>query len=167
MRRAPWGVGLALVAAVASAEPPDVEHQPSPCTVPAKPISLCATITDDGQVTKARLYFRASGEKFYNAVDMVFGGIQFCGTIPGPREGKLQSVDYYIQGMDDQYESKRTSTYQLTLQPEGVCEFPPLELDLQKGAAIKVFATNEKQGKKLDDAFVLTGVSFVPVPKGK
>ena len=36
------------------AEEPAVEHQPSPCTVPGKPITLCASITDDGQVAKAR-----------------------------------------------------------------------------------------------------------------
>jgi hypothetical protein len=158
---------LWIGSAVAMADPPDVEHQPSPCTVPNKPITLCATVTDDGQVTKVRLYFRATGEKFYNAVDMAFGGINFCGTIPGPREGKALSVDYYIQGMDDQYESKRTSTYQLTVQPEGACEFPPVETDAQRIASIKVFATSDKQGKKLDDAFLSTGVSFVPVAKGK
>ena len=157
---------LVLSAAVASAEEPAVEHQPSPCTVPNKPITLCATVTDDGQVAKVRLYFRASGEKFYNVVDMTFGGINFCGTIPGPREGKVQSVDYYIQGIDDEYESKRTSTFQLTVQPEGACEFPPVEPDAQKAASIKVYATSEKQGKKLDDAFMSTGVSFVPVAKG-
>jgi len=33
-----------------------------------------------------------------------------------------------------------------------------------KAGAIKVFATNRKQGKKLDDAFALAGVTFVPLP---
>ena len=166
-RQSVWCAVFSLWALRASAEAPAVEHQPSPCTVPNKAVTLCATVTDDGQVAKVRLYFRASGEKFYNAVDMAFGGINFCGTIPAPREGKLQSVDYYIQGIDDEYESKRTSTYQLTLQPEGACEFPPVEQDAQKTASIKVYATSEKQGKKLDDAFVAAGVSFVPVAKGR
>ena len=31
-------------------------------------------------------------------------------------------------------------------------------------AAIKVTATNRKQGKKLDDGFDPTGVTFVPLP---
>jgi hypothetical protein len=158
---------LSLLAAPVRAEAPAVEHQPSPCTVPNKPVTLCATVTDDGQVAKVRLYFRASGEKFYNVVDMAFGGINFCGTMPGPRENKVQSVDYYIQGVDDEYESKRTSTYQLLVQPEGACEFPPVEQNAQKAASIRVFATSEKQGKKLDDAFLATGVSFVPVAKGR
>ena len=65
--------------------------------------------------------------------------------------------------MDDSYQPQRTSTFRLPIQPEGVCEFPP-GVDPAKAAAIKVFATNRKQGKKLDDAFALTGVTFVPLP---
>jgi hypothetical protein len=45
-----------------------------------------------------------------------------------------------------------------------VCEFPPLEKDAAKAAAVRVIATNRKQGKKLDDGFNPTGVTFVPLP---
>jgi hypothetical protein len=94
---------------------------------------------------------------------MAFTGLSYCGTLPAPLEGKLATVEYYVQAVDDQYQPKRTSTYQINVQPEGVCEFPPLEKDAVRAAAIKVFATNKKQGKKLDDAFSGVGVSFVPV----
>jgi hypothetical protein len=154
---------VALAPAAARSEEPDVQHQPSPCTGPDKPISLCATVTDDGQVAKVRIYFRAAGDKYYSFVEMAFTGINFCGTLPAPRSGKTQAVDYYVQGVDDQYETKRTSTYQLTVQPEGVCEFPPVEKDAARAAAITVYATSPKQGKKLDDAFAAKGVTFVPV----
>jgi hypothetical protein len=153
----------AMVSVAAAAEEPDVVHQPSPCTVPGKPISLCASVTDDGQVAKARVYFRPAGEKFYSFVEMAFTGINFCATLPAPREGKATAVDYYVQGVDDQYETKRTSTYQLSIQPDGVCEFPPLEKDAAKAAAITVYATSPKQGKKLPGGFQSTGVTFVPV----
>ena len=155
-------VAAAMVSGPAWAEEPDVAHQPSPCTVPGKPIVLCASVTDDGQVAKARIYFRSAGEKFYSFVDMAFTGINFCGTLPAPREGKTQAIDYYVQGVDDQYETKRTSTYQLNVQPEGICEFPPVE-DKSKAAAITVYATSPKQGKKLPGAFQSSGVTFVPV----
>ena len=161
-----WMAGAvvaALVSGAVAAEEPDVAHQPSPCTVPGKPISLCASVTDDGQVAKARIYFRPAGEKFYSFVDMAFTGINFCGTLPAPREGKTQAVDYYVQGVDDQYETRRTSTYQLNIQPEGVCEFPPIEKDATRAAAITVYATSPKQGKKLPGAFESAGVTFVPV----
>ena len=145
-------------------EPPVIEHQPSPCTIPDKAVSLCASVTDDGQVAKARIYFRAAGDKFYSFVDMAFGGINFCGTLPPPRGGKLETIEYYVQATDDQFQAQRTSTYQMTVQPEGVCEFPPIEKDATRSASVKVFATNKKQGKKLPDAFQSPGVSFIPIP---
>ncbi|PYQ52927.1 MAG: hypothetical protein DMF78_10290 [Acidobacteria bacterium] len=143
------------------AEPPSLDHQPSPCTVPDKPASLCATITADGQVGAARIYFRPAGEKFYSFVDMAFGGLNFCGTLPAPRGGKVQALEYYVQAVDDRYESQRTSTFNLEVKPD--CEFPPLEKDSVKASSIVVHATNQKQGKKLPDEFVSTGVSFLPV----
>jgi hypothetical protein len=167
MRRAAlrgW-MAAALMASAAAAEEPDVAHQPSPCTVPGKPISLCASVTDDGQVAKARIYFRPAGGKFYSFVDMAFTGINFCGTLPAPREGKTQALDYYVQGVDDQYETRRTSTYQLNVQAEGLCEFPPIEKDASKAAAITVFATSPRQGKKLPGALEPKGVTFVPIKK--
>jgi hypothetical protein len=159
--------GAALLAllplAAAAAESPRVDHQPVPCTVPGQPLSLCATITDDGQVAKARVYFRAAGERFYSFVEMAFGGISFCGTLPAPREGKVGTIEYYVQGVDDEYDAQRTSTYQMNVLPEAMCEFPPVEKDPARTAAIVVHATSPKQGKKLDDAFASTGVSFVPM----
>jgi hypothetical protein len=163
MRRAALVVVL-LLARGAAAEPPLVEHQPSPCTVPGQPISLCATVTSaSAQVSKVRLYFRAEGAKYWSVAEMTFNGINFCGTLPPPREGKVRIVEYYVQAVDDQYESQRTSTFQLALQSPDQCGFPPLEKDPARIARITVFATNAKQGKKLDDEFDPTGVSFVPV----
>jgi hypothetical protein len=94
---------------------------------------------------------------------MTFGGISYCGTLPAPREGKVKVIEYYLQAVDDQYQPTRTSTFQMNVQPEGMCEFPPIEKDAGKAAAIKVFATNRKQGNKMHDAFVTAGVTFVPV----
>ena len=165
-RRAAAVIAAAALAAAsaARAEEPAVEHQPSPCTVPGKPITLCASVTDDGQVAKARIYFRRSKDKYYSFVEMAFTGITFCGTLPPPREGKLQALDYYVQGVDDEYETRRTSTFQMNVQPEGVCEFPPVDPDAAK-KPITVHATNRKQGRKLPDAFDRSGVTFVPVGK--
>lgn len=143
-------------------DPPAIDHQPALCTVADKPIALCAAISDDGNVAVARLYFRREGEDFYSFVPMTFTGVSYCGTLPAPR-AKAKAIEYYINAVDDTYQPQRTSTFRLALQPEGVCEFPPV-VDPAKAPAIKVFATNRKQGKKLDDAFALTGVTFVPIP---
>jgi hypothetical protein len=161
---APALVLLILPVAFARADdPPAVEHQPALCTVPEKPLSLCAAISDDGNVATTRLYFRRAGEDYYGFVNMVFTGVSYCGTLPAPRE-KTKAIEYYIQAVDDNYQPQRTSTFRLSVQPEGVCEFPPLEKDAARAAAIKVLATNRKQGKKLDDGFDPTGVTFVPLP---
>jgi hypothetical protein len=154
-------LGLALRAAADDA--PVVEHQPLPCSVPNKPIAVCATASDDNQIARVRAYFRRQGEDFYSYVEMGFTGLNHCGTLPAPREGKVSAIEYYVQAVDDQYQITRTSTYQISVQPEGVCEFPPVEKDAQRAASIKVFSTNKKQGRKLDDAFSSAGVSFVPV----
>jgi len=157
--------GLVMLPVTAGADdPPVIEHQPSPCTVPDKAISLCASVTDDGQVAKARIYFRPAGEKFYSFVDMVFGGINFCGTLPAPREGKIKVIEYYVQATDDQFQAQRTSTYQMNVQAEGQCEFPPLEKEAARAAAVRIYATNKRQGKKPPDGFQTTGVSFIPLP---
>jgi hypothetical protein len=161
---APALVLLSLPAAAARADdPPAVEHQPALCTVPAKPLSLCAAISDDGTVATAKLYFRRAGEDYYGFVNMAFTGVSYCGTLPGPRE-KTKAIEYYIQAVDDNYQPQRTSTFRLPVQPEGVCEFPPLEKDAAKAASIRVLATNRKQGKKLDEGFDPAGVTFVPLP---
>lgn len=163
LRRSLAAASLLAALSVAADDAPVVEHQPLPCTVPEKPIAMCATASDDNEVARVRAYFRRQGADFYSYVEMAFTGLNHCGTLPAPREGKLTAIEYYVQAVDDQYQPTRTSTYQINVQPEGVCEFPPVEKDPQKAASIKVYATNKKQGRKLDDAFSLSGVTFVPV----
>jgi len=154
---------LVFPLAAAADDPPSIDHQPVPCTVPGKAVSICASISDDVQVMTARVYFRKAGQDFYNFVDMGFTGLNYCATLPAPREGKVRSLEYYVQAADNQFQPTRTSTFQLAVQPENICEFAPVEKDAKKAAEIKVFATNKKQGRKLDDAFVETGVTYVPV----
>jgi hypothetical protein len=153
---------LLLPAASRADDPPVVEHQPALCTELEKPIKLCAAISDDGTVAAARIYFRREGEDYYSFVDMAFTGVNYCGTLPAPRD-KTKAIEYYVYAIDNAYQPTRTSTYRLPVEKEGVCEFPPLEKDKAKAAAIRVFATNRRQGKRLDDGFEPSGVTFVPV----
>jgi len=154
-----------VAAAVARADdPPVVEHQPVPCTTSGQALSLCATISDDVQVARARVFFRATEEKYYNVVDMVFGGIQYCATLPAVRRGKTAAIEYYVQALDDQYQAQRTRSYRMTVDAAGVCE-PPIEEDPRRSQAIRVYATHKKQGDKLDGAFDSKGVVFVPVTR--
>jgi hypothetical protein len=162
--RTPWACAATLcLAAAVRADPPSVSHQQVPCTVPGQPFQICASVTDDGEVAKARIYFKAERDKYYSFVDMTFGGIEFCGTVPAPREGKTKQVEYYVQAVDDQYETHRTSSALIELQPAETCAFAPVDKDPARTQAITVHATHQKQGRKVPDAFVAAGVTFVPV----
>lgn len=170
LRAATTGVAAATFALGCSSlvladDAPALVHDPAPCTIPNQAISLCASISDDGTVKKASIYFRKAGEDFYSYVDMVFQGLNYCGTVPAPREGKVKTLEYYLHAIDDQFQPTRTSTYQMLVQPEGACEFPPVEKDVKKAASIRVFASSRKQGGKLPDDFVAQGVTFVPITK--
>lgn len=157
-------LSLAGAAGARADDPPAVEHQPAPCTVPERALSLCAAVSDDGAVAAARVYFRREGERYFAYVNMTFTGVSYCGTVPAPR-ARTKAIEYFVQATDDKYQPTRTSTFRLVVQPEGACEFPPLEKDPARAAAIRVFATSARQGKKLDDAFSDEGVTFVPVTK--
>ena len=153
----------ALAAAGASAnDPPLVEHQPAQCSIVAKPIELCATVLDDGDIAKVRAYFRRPGEKEFLVSEMAFEGARFCTTLPGVKAGKLRTLEYYIQATDTEYETKRTSTYQLQIQEESECAFPAVQKNAKKAAAITVAATSAKQGTKVPDYLDPAGVTFIP-----
>jgi hypothetical protein len=152
---------------VSANEPPAVEHQPSLCTVSGQPISVCASVSDDNQVARSRVYFRRANEKFYSYVEMSFGGLGYCGTLPAPQPGKMDKLEYYVQAIDNEYESQRTSTFQIDVKKEGVCDFPPVEKDAARRSAIKVYATHLDQGIRLPKGFDPTGVTFVPITTGK
>lgn len=144
-------------------DPPLVEHQPAQCSTVGKPIELCASVLDDGDIAKVRTYFRRPGEKEYLISEMQFEGARFCTTLPGVKPKKLRSLEYYIQAVDTEYESKRTSTYQLQIQEEGDCAFPAVQKDAEKAGSIVVFATSKKQGTKVPDYLDSTGVTVVPL----
>ncbi|MEO8358640.1 MAG: hypothetical protein ABI672_01310 [Vicinamibacteria bacterium] len=160
-------VSVLTAATVLANDPPLIEHQPAQCSVVSKPIELCATVLDDGDIAKVRAYFRRPGEKEYLVSEMAFEGARFCSTLPAVKEGKLRTLEYYIQATDTEYESKRTSTYQLQIQTAEECAFPAVQKDAKKAAAITVLATSAKQGTKLPDYLEPAGVTFVPTGGAK
>jgi hypothetical protein len=154
---------LAAAAIVRADDPPVVEHQPVTCGVPGRALHLCATISDDVQVARARIFFRADEDKYFSVVDMVFGGLTYCATLPAVRPGRAQAIEYYVQALDDQYQAQRTQTYRVPIKTQGRCEVSVVESDPKRPQIMRVYATHKKQGGKLDAAFDPTGVTFVPV----
>jgi len=156
-------VGLVWTCAPLHAdEPPRFEHQPIPCTVPPCR-SLCAPSSVTTTLSrKLRYFFRPAREKYFTMAKMAFGGLNYCATLPAPRDGKLREIEYYLQAVDSGVNFERTPTYRILVQSEGECSFPPVEKNAERAAAIVVHATMKKQGGKLHGAFDRQGVTFVP-----
>lgn len=140
---------VCLAAPPAATEPPQVDHQPAQCVVTGQPLSLCATIGDDRQVAKARLYFRAAGERYFFHVPMEFGGLRYCAAVPPLRRGQARALEYYIHAIDDQFELQRTATHTLPVLPQSACEFPPVADGPPASRPITIHATHRKQGTKV------------------
>ncbi len=156
---------LAMTGTAWAAEPPIIEHQAATCTEKGQPISLCANVADDDKVEKARVYFRKPKEKYYVFVEMSFVGLNYCATLPAPLG--VPAVEYYMEAIDNEYEKARSSTYKLEVKPAGSCDFPPIEKDEARRAAMKVYATNVAQGIRLPKGFDPTPVTFVPATTGR
>jgi hypothetical protein len=163
--RAPaLGLALTALATAAAAQEiaPEVVHQPANCTVPGKAVSVCAAVSDDGQIVKVRTFFRAEGERYFSFVEMEPRDESYCATLPAPREGRMEQLEYYLWAVDDEYVPQRTAPFFLALKDPAACDFPPLERDPERAAAITVYATNARQGDELDADFQREGVRFVP-----
>ena len=109
------------------------------------------------------MYFRPEGDEFYSFVDMTFGGLRYCGTLPPPRAGKLRRVEYYVQGVDDEYNAQRTTSYWVAIQPEGACDFPPVETDATLTSSDRGLRDAQEAGQEAPRRLPSAGVSFVPV----
>ncbi len=158
-----FALSLAAAPAAWADDPPVIEHQPVACGVPGRALHLCASVSDDVQVARARVFFRADEGKYWSVVDMVFGGLQYCATLPAVRPGHAEAVEYYVQALDDQYQAQRTQTYRVKIQTQGTCVVSQGEGDSGQPRAMRVYATHKKQGRKLDEAFDPAGVTFVPL----
>jgi hypothetical protein len=151
-------------AAVVLAEEPVIDHQPVVCSLPGKNPRICSYVADDGEVKRARVYFRAKGKELYYWTEMAFDGIQYCATLP-IAERSVRGVEYYIWAIDDNFEAGRTRTYTISLVPEAPCEYPVFDDDPQRCSSLVVNATSPKQGSKVSD-FSPQGIArFVAVPK--
>jgi hypothetical protein len=147
---------LVLVVAVLSAagltytDEPLIDHQPVLCSLPEKNPRICTYVADDGEVKRARVYFRAEGQEAFYWSEMTFDGIQYCATLPVAR-GNVRNVDYYIWAIDDSFESQRTRTFTISVAPDTPCEYPVFDEDPERISNLTVYATSPEQGDSIKD----------------
>jgi hypothetical protein len=158
----PW-ILAALAAWPASAADPIIDHQPVPCSLPGEHPRICATIADDGEVKRTRVYFRAAGEAAYYFTEMELDFRNFCATLPVPK-ASTRVVEYHVWAVDDELATMRTTDVRMTVDPGASCPSPVIDRDPERISHLVVFATTRDQGKKLAD-FEDRGVDFRPVKK--
>lgn len=155
-------LGLAL-AGPSAADPPLIDHQQVPCSLPGKHPRICATIADDGVIKRAKIYFRAAGQSTFYWSEMHLDFRTFCATLPVP-DADVTEVQYYLWAIDDGLEIERTNDLAMTVDPNASCDHPVIDEDPQRTSSLEVHATSHKQGKKLR-GFADDGVTFHRVKK--
>jgi hypothetical protein len=154
-------LSLAAVANGSRADEPLIDHQPVVCSLPEKNPRICTYVADDGEVKKARVYFRAEKQEAFYWSEMAFDGIQYCATLPAAKS-KVRNVDYYIWAIDDAFESQRTRTFTISVAPETPCEYPVFDEDPERISNLTIYATSPKQGDSIEDFEKEGIVRFVP-----
>jgi hypothetical protein len=148
----------------AKSEEPTIDHQPVECSVPGKNTRICAYVLDDGEVKRVRAYFRADKQEAFYWSDMAFDGIQFCATLPVAKKDVSQ-IEYYIWAVDDEFQSIRTRSYRVSLEPKSSCAYPVVDDDSERVSKLVVHATSEKQGRSLEEFEEQGVVEFVAAKK--
>ena len=159
---------LALTAAAngSRADEPLIDHQPVVCSLPEKNPRICTYVADDGEVKKVRIYFRAQNQEAFYWSEMAFDGIQYCATLPVAKSN-VRNVDYYIWAIDNDFESQRTRTFTISVDPNTPCEYPVFDEDPGRISNLTVYATSPKQGDSIKDFEKEGVVRFVPARGGK
>jgi len=93
--------------------PPMITHTPVSSATASQDLAIAATITDDGGVTGATLYYRRSGQTGFTATAMSPSGNQYSGIIPGT-EVVSPGVEYYLSATDGSLWSYHPPTNYLT-----------------------------------------------------
>lgn len=160
------GIALSSIFPRTLSEEPLIDHQPVICSIPGKNPRICTYVADDGEVKKVRVYFRADRQEAFYWSEMRFDGIQYCATLPVAKKSVL-GVEYYIWAIDNDFDSRRTRTYKISLVPNAPCEYPVFDEDPERISNLVVHTTSPKQGNEIRDFEKEGIVQFVPAARGK
>jgi hypothetical protein len=106
--------------------PPVISHTPVSSAPAGQDLNITATITDDGGVTGATLYYRRIGQTGFTAAAMQPSGNQYTGTVPGT-EMVTPGVEYYLSATDGSLWSYHPPTDYLTSPHQvSVTDAPPV-----------------------------------------
>ena len=95
-----WASIQVHIATQAQDQPPVIAHTPVTQATEGAPITIKATVTDDGNVKDVMLYYRHQGGASWSSVEMLGSGTQYSATIPA-KDAIKGSLEYYIGAEDD------------------------------------------------------------------
>ncbi len=103
-------VGALALAPVALAQGPRVEHAGVGCLLADRFPRIEAHLEPAAAVSRARVYFRATGTQAWYFVEMKAAGDLFQGTLPKPKR-ETKGVDYYVEALDTAFREGRTQEF--------------------------------------------------------
>lgn len=113
-------LAVAEAATAASAQSIAIEHEAVGCVIAEAFPRIEARLNPSTGVSRARVYFRGSGEAWY-FVEMKPSAGSFSAALPKPKRG-LKQLGYYIEAMTREFESSRTPDFTSDVQAsEGDC----------------------------------------------
>src|SRR5688500_19713634 len=103
-------VGALLLARIAVAQGPVIDHPGVSCVMADRFPQLDAAVGDPDAVARIRVYFRGGSASAWYFVDMKRSGPVFSGVLPKPTRS-LESMSYYIEASDRQFREGRTQIF--------------------------------------------------------
>jgi hypothetical protein len=100
----------------------DIQHKPVSCIVAGLFPRLDACFLPQGELSRARVHFRAEGTPHWYFVDMAAAGECRSVLLPKPLPS-THAIDYYVTALGRGFEETRTSDYTPRVVPrEGDCD---------------------------------------------
>lgn len=103
-------LAFALFASTANTLPV-IQDETADCFKSGDRPRICAHVMDERAVASARVYFRSRDAKGFYWAELSFDGARYCATLPRP-SGETR-VEYYLEAVDEGYETARTRSRSL------------------------------------------------------
>ena len=100
-----------LAFALLASSSPVIQDETADCFKSGDRPLICAHVMDERAVASARVFFRSRDGKGFYWAELSFDGARYCATLPRP--SAETRVEYYLEAVNDGYETARTRSRSL------------------------------------------------------
>jgi hypothetical protein len=156
-------LSLAGAGPAAAADPSlSVDHSALTCLVAGRHPRVAARFAPDGQVARARVYFRGGGQQRWYYVDMTSAADGFQGVLPKPTL-RLETVEYYVDALGRSLGEARSPNHApRVVAEEAACRSEAL---LVLADRARVVVGGEPGSPTVPDGFSADGVVAAPATR--